>query len=146
MRLVIRESLESQPIGGLVLEELTLEQLLTRYAARRSRRAVRPMTRVLASHAYDRDPLVIAIARMRAAHRCEVPGCHHPSFETAEGFRYTEVHHIVPLADGGEDTTENVACLCPAHHREVHLGARAAEITAELTRVRNSAERVAGTL
>jgi predicted HNH restriction endonuclease len=119
------------------LERLTLDQLLASYSARQAQRAIRPMTRVLASRAYDRDPLVIAIARMRATHRCEVPGCHHPSFETAHGQQYTEVHHIVPLADGGEDTTENVACLCPSHHREVHLGSRAAEVTEELVRVRN---------
>ena len=49
---------------------------------------------------------------------------------------HAEVHHIAPLADGGEDTIENVACLCPAHHREVHLGRRATELTAQLKELR----------
>jgi predicted HNH restriction endonuclease len=85
---------------------------------------------------YDRDPLVITIARKRAGHRCEARDCAHPTFETSEGVAYTEVHHIVPLADGGEDTIENVACLCPAHHREVHLGVRASELTNQLKDIR----------
>ena len=118
------------------LEELTLETLLGRYAAQSAIRPERPATRALTARAYDRNPLVIAIAKIRASHRCEVRDCAHPTFETASDLRYTEVHHIVPLADGGEDTIDNVACLCPAHHREVHLGARAAELTASLRDVR----------
>ena len=34
---------------------------------------------------------------------------------------YVEIHHIVPLTDDGEDTIDNMACLRPAHHCEVHL-------------------------
>jgi hypothetical protein len=83
---------------------------------------------------------VITIGRKRAAHRCEVHGCAHPTFETSEGVAYTEVHHIVPLADGGEDTNDNVACLCPAHHREIHLGVRAVELTSYLKDIRRRAE------
>ena len=78
------------------LEELSLEHLLTKYAAQEPQRTGRPSTRVLSTRTYDRNPLVIAIARMRASHRCEVRDCPHPTFETAEGIHYTEVHHIVP--------------------------------------------------
>jgi predicted restriction endonuclease len=85
---------------------------------------------------YERDPLVVAIARKRADHRCEVRNCAHLSFETADGFAYVEIHHIDPLADGGEDTIENVACLCPLHHREVHLGKKAKELKAQLKALR----------
>jgi predicted HNH restriction endonuclease len=90
----------------------------------------------LNSITYERNPLIIAIARRRAGNRCEVPGCAHPPFSTLDGTPYTEVHHIHPLADGGEDTIENVACICPAHHREAHLGARAPELTALLKDIR----------
>jgi predicted HNH restriction endonuclease len=51
---------------------------------------------------------------------------------------YTEVHHIEPLSEGGEDVLENVACLCPAHHREVHIGRRASELVAALRALRLS--------
>lgn len=29
-------------------------------------------------------------------------------------------HHIVPLLAGGEDTYDNLICLCPECHREIH--------------------------
>ena len=117
------------------LEGLSLAQLLARYSSQRANKR-RPSVRVLSSRSYDRDPLVIAIARMRAAHRCELSGCPHPVFETSDGIAYTEVHHILPLAQGGQDTIENVVCLCPAHHREVHLGARAQELAVQLKALR----------
>ena len=107
------------------LETQNLSQLIAKYTAQRNAGVPRPSARLLSARAYERDPLVIAIGRKRADHLCEVEGCEHPSFETAQGLRYTEVHHITPLAEGGDDTIENVACLCAAHHREVHLGARA---------------------
>jgi predicted HNH restriction endonuclease len=96
----------------------------------------RPATRLLVSRDYDRNPLVIAVARMRASHRCEIRDCAHPTFETPEGVAYTEVHHIIPLAEGGEDTIENAASLCPAHHREIHLGKRAVELAGQLLKLR----------
>jgi 5-methylcytosine-specific restriction endonuclease McrA len=118
------------------LEGLTLEQLQSRCAQRETLKLDRPGIRILSAKVFDRDPLIIALAKKRAANKCEVPDCTHPSFETAQGTRYTEVHHIVPLADGGEDRAENVACLCPAHHREVHLGVRGQEINTQLLSLR----------
>ena len=35
---------------------------------------------------------------------------------------YLEVHHIVPLAQGGRDTMDNVIALCPNCHRQRHYG------------------------
>lgn len=117
------------------LENYDLRQLLERYA-RRETDKMRPAVRSLSTRMYERDPLVVAIGRKRANHRCEVRDCEHLSFETPNGFAYVEIHHIDPLADGGEDTIENVACLCPLHHREVHLGKRAKELTAQLKALR----------
>jgi hypothetical protein len=120
------------------LENLALNELLGKYAEQNTQRSRRPSARFMTARDYERNPLVIAIARLRASYRCEVHDCAHPSFETTEGVPYTEVHHIVPLADGGEDSIENVACLCPAHHRD-HLGTRAAELSAQLRAVRVTA-------
>jgi HNH endonuclease len=122
------------------LEKLTLDELLAKYQAQNAQQPGRPARRVLNAYEYDRKPLVITIARKRAGHRCEVHDCAHPTFETPEGVSYTEVHHIVPLADGGQDMITNVACLCPAHHREVHLGVRAFELTNYLKGIRSRAE------
>src|SRR6516164_1700376 len=103
---------------------------------RQTRPSTRPARKILSARSYERNPLVITIARLRASHRCEVQNCTHPTFKTLEGIIYTEVHHIVPLADGGEDSIDNVACLCPAHHREIHLGLRSAELTEQLIFIR----------
>lgn len=35
---------------------------------------------------------------------------------------FLEVHHVVPLADGGVDELGNAAALCPMCHRELHFG------------------------
>jgi len=132
------------------LESKELADLLAKYAAQRAEAAGtvqtsdrpsgqslgRPSTRMLYTRAYDRDPLVIAIARKRANHRCEVVNCGHPSFQTIGGLAYTEVHHIIPLSEGGDDIIENVACLCAGHHREVHLGQQAQSLTEYLKSIR----------
>jgi hypothetical protein len=49
---------------------------------------------------------------------------------------YCEVHRIRPLGEGGVDAPDNVACLCPARHREVHHGNAAEQIRAGLMAVR----------
>jgi predicted HNH restriction endonuclease len=100
------------------------------------KRAAKPKAKVVASRKFERNPVVVAIARVRAGIRCEVPGCHHPTFLDEYGSAYCEVHHIEPLEAGGPDTPENVACICPAHHREAHLGKAAERIGSALLAVR----------
>lgn len=34
---------------------------------------------------------------------------------------YIEVHHIIPLCDGGEEWIENLSVLCAHHHRMAHF-------------------------
>ena len=42
---------------------------------------------------------------------CRFPGC---------GLRFTDAHHIVHWADGGETTLKGLVLLCHRHHRLVH--------------------------
>ena len=44
---------------------------------------------------------------------CRFPGC---------GLRFTDAHHIVHWADGGETKLNNTLLLCRRHHRTVHEG------------------------
>ncbi len=45
---------------------------------------------------------------------CRFPGC--------GGLRFTDAHHIVHWADGGETKLDNTLLLCRSHHRRVHEG------------------------
>jgi hypothetical protein len=103
---------------------------------RASRRPSKPQSGTTTTTVFNRDPNIIAYAKVRAGCRCEVPGCEVPLFLKSDGEPYVEVHHIHMLADGGEDTTDNVACLCPTHHREIHFGIRRSELEAALSELR----------
>lgn len=70
--------------------------------------------------------------------KCEVPGCEHPSFQTDANEPYVEAHHIIPLADGGEDTLENLICICPTHHAEAHLGVERDKLKSKILQYRKS--------
>lgn len=88
---------------------------------------------------YDRNPLVVAIAKARASNTCEAPECSHELFVDAYGVPYCEVHHIVPLSEGGADEIENVVCLCPTHHREAHFGKIATDLHSKFIAIRSNA-------
>jgi 5-methylcytosine-specific restriction protein A len=56
----------------------------------------------------------------RASGVCEACGLEGP-FKTGVGVPFLEVHHVVPLAEGGSDTVNNAVALCPNCHRALHL-------------------------
>lgn len=68
---------------------------------------------------YVRDERVKRFAKVRAKGKCELCGEDAP-FSTKDGDPYLEVHHINPLSEGGLDTYDNVAALCPNCHRKMH--------------------------
>ncbi len=67
-----------------------------------------------------RDPYIAEYARRRANGICQLCGVPAP-FNRADGTPYLESHHIKWLADGGEDSIENTAALCPNCHRKMHI-------------------------
>ncbi|MDM0052011.1 EVE domain-containing protein [Variovorax sp. J22R115] len=88
------------------------------------------------TQSFIRNPLVVEIAKLRADRKCEIPGCSTSSFKNEKGQDFCEIHHVVPLAEGGKDVVENAICLCPVHHREAHHGKRRAELREVMQRVR----------
>lgn len=68
---------------------------------------------------YDRDPAVVEYALLRSKGNCQL--CEEPApFQKKNGEPYLEVHHIIYMANGGSDTVDNVAALCPNCHRKMH--------------------------
>lgn len=86
-----------------------------------------PVARVkVSSSVFVRDPALRAAALRRANGRCEF--CLRPGFAMADGRVFLETHHVIPLSEGGLDSADNVAAVCPNHHREAHHGSRATAI------------------
>ncbi|WP_215878999.1 HNH endonuclease [Acidithiobacillus ferrooxidans] len=94
---------------------LSDEELLKRAA----RGEQKPGRRQVVVTQYDRSPWVVECVKRRAHGLCEACGATSP-FEMTDGTPYLEVHHIKPLADGGGDTINNAAALCPNCHRRCH--------------------------
>lgn len=69
--------------------------------------------------AYVRDKYVSEYAKIRAHGRCQLCGQPAP-FKDSSGRPYLETHHIIWLADGGDDSIENTVALCPNCHRKMH--------------------------
>jgi hypothetical protein len=46
-------------------------------------------------------------------HHCVWPGCQRPP-------EWNVLHHMTHWADGGPTSTDNLALICPQHHRELH--------------------------
>jgi len=118
----------------------TLDALMKKYeaAARQGVYPRLPNSTTVQTQMFERNPLVVSIAQLRANRNCEIPGCSTPNFAVDSGDFFCEVHHIDPLAEGGADTIENAICLCPVHHREAHYGKRRADLREIMKRVRLS--------
>lgn len=69
---------------------------------------------------YSRNSALRAFVKSRANYSCEMPDCDYIAFEKENGEKYIEVHHIIPLANGGEDSITNTVALCPTCHRKMH--------------------------
>lgn len=80
------------------------------------------------SEVYVRDPKVAAWVLAQAKGICELCRLAAP-FKTGKGEPYLEVHHAVPLAESGPDTTDNCVALCPNCHRRCHYADDRADAT-----------------
>ena len=42
-----------------------------------------------------------------------------------------DIHHIIPISEGGGDEHTNLTCVCPNCHREIHAGVKTPKMTLE---------------
>ena len=82
--------------------------------------SVSPGSRSVLRKEFERSAAVIESALSRANGVCEVCLKNGP-FKCLDGKYFLEVHHVIPLSDGGEDTLYNVAAVCPNCHRACHF-------------------------
>jgi len=88
--------------------------------------------REIVSEVFNGDKIVEEFAKRRANGSCQL--CSLPApFRNNDGEPYLEIHHIVPLDEGGKDTIENVVALCPNCHRKMHV----LNLPADVVRLRN---------
>jgi 5-methylcytosine-specific restriction enzyme A len=90
-----------------------------------------PKQVVTQSKAYMRSPEVVAYIIQESNGFCEA--CFQPApFFNSSDMPYLEVHHIIPLSEGGPDTPENCVALCPNCHRAMHYAKNNQEIKLKL--------------
>ena len=119
-------------------EQKIAESLQKSEAERQNRLAVAPiypLSEQVQRTEYRRNPDVVASVLFRAAGRCELCGANAPFFRISDGSPYLEIHHILSLAEGGEDTIRNAVSLCPNCHKEVHYGKERDRHNKELQRI-----------
>lgn len=71
---------------------------------------------------YTRNPNIVAETLLRAKGVCEKCGENAPFKRKSDNSPYLEVHHKIPLSEGGLDLLTNTLALCPNCHREAHFG------------------------
>lgn len=81
-----------------------------------------PIKTTVTTTVFRRNYDVVATVLIRAAGKCEGCKCDAPFIKSADQQPYLEVHHRVPLSQGGHDTVDNAMALCPNCHRQRHFG------------------------
>lgn len=64
---------------------------------------------------FIRDTKKVRQLKRKYNDKCQICGY---AIMTSVKSRYSEVHHLHPLKDGGDDDFENMLVLCPTHHVE----------------------------
>ena len=71
---------------------------------------------------FIRNADIVIETLFRANGFCEYCEKNAPFIKDSDKKGYLEVHHIIPLAENGDDTLKNTIALCPNCHREAHYG------------------------
>jgi hypothetical protein len=124
---------ESAPTADLTEYTLRADRMRARGRVKRPVGVPRPKVVQGTATFFFRDPHVRAWVLDRADGRCEL--CGTAPFLTEDEEPFLESHHLVMLSEGGPDTPNNTAALCPNCHRNLHYGIERMELCERLTRV-----------
>ena len=91
-------------------------------------------TQIGGTRVVNKRPAISKRALMAAHFQCAVDPAH-KTFITGKGTPYMEGHHLIPCTFGNAtrlfeerkrniDCVENIVCLCPTCHRQVHFGSK----------------------
>lgn len=83
---------------------------------------VKPELYILTTTKFKRNPDVVVEVLLRANGKCEKCENKAPFIRKSDKSPYLEVHHLVSLSQGGDDTVENCIAVCPNCHRQLHYG------------------------
>lgn len=103
---------------------------------------------LLEMHAFLKRPETAEKAIENAGRKCEVCSTQ-KTFTMDDGKEYMEAHHLIPLSkntnfDDSLSQSENIICLCPNCHREIHRGRNRLELVEELWNQRKTELKAAG--
>jgi 5-methylcytosine-specific restriction endonuclease McrA len=79
-----------------------------------------PNKREYVKETFARERGWVKQAKDKLGMYCLHPNCSN-SFSKENGLPYIEVHHIIPLFDGGEDAVWNLVVICAHHHKMAHF-------------------------
>lgn len=79
-----------------------------------------PNKREYVRETFARDRGWVKEAKEKFGSYCLHPNCKN-TFKKQDGLPYIEVHHIIPLFEGGEDAVWNLVVVCAHHHKMAHF-------------------------
>ncbi|MTV47714.1 HNH endonuclease [Heliobacillus mobilis] len=98
-----------------IAQQLSDEDLL----ARAKSSSGKASKRTASTTVYERDEFIAELAKRNARGICQLCDQSAP-FVDKKNKPYLEVHHIIWLSKGGNDSIENTVALCPNCHRKMH--------------------------
>lgn len=81
-----------------------------------------PKSKQIMTTVFERNTDVVTEALLLSNGICFDCNSDAPFVRKSDMTPYLEVHHVVPLSEGGLDALENVVALCPNCHKKRHFG------------------------
>ena len=98
-------------------DEMTFDEYIRRIRVLDEKGSEGLESREVTTSQKKRSQELAKLVRRYRGDECQICG---DSYDSEEG-TFCDSHHIVPLAEGGTDTSDNIIIVCPSCHRRFHL-------------------------